>query len=162
MEDPSSDEESIGAIRDAFGKLVTDGLLPYNVVENGGILLELGVVKDREVKPDGNANETECNEAVAEALRAVLEVAVEHDDIKGKHKRLLRAVLPLDPEHLGKSIKERRIVAGKVLKPGKKAVTAGTIRNHYEPKALEKFAAVLWRMELEFRAKTPSSQRRTS
>jgi len=160
MEDPPSDEECVKAIREALGKLVTDGLLPYNVVENGGFLRELALFKDRRrrVDPGENADETARNKADEKALRAVLEAAVEDEEISGKHRRLLRAVLPLNEEHVGKSIKERRVAAGKDLKPGKKAVTAGTIRNHYEPRALEKLAAVLGRMELEFRAKAPSSR----
>jgi hypothetical protein len=158
MEDSSSDEEGVKPIREALGGLVTDGLLPYNVVENGGILRELALFKDLREEPDENAGETERNEADANALRAVFEAAVEHEDISGKHRRLLRAVLPLNQELVGKSIKERRVAAGKDLKPGKKAVTAGTIRNHYEPRALDKLSVVLCRMELEFRAKAPSSQ----
>jgi hypothetical protein len=153
MAAPSSDAESVQAIREALGTLITGGLLPYNVGENGGCLLDLDLVKARREVLDGDADEGQRYEADAKALRAVLEVAVEHDDISGKHRRLLRAVLPLDPDLLGKSIKDRREVAGEVLKPGKKAVTAGTIRNYYEPKALDKIVGVLWKMELEFQVK---------
>jgi hypothetical protein len=157
MEDPSSDEECVTAIREALKSLVTDGLVPYNVGDNGGFLLKLGLVKAKRDPIDGNASETERHESATRALRAILEAAVEHEDISGKHRRLLRAVLPLKPELVGESIKVRRTEAGKDLKPGKDDVTAGTIRNHYEPKALEKLAIVLWLMELEFRgAATPT------
>ena len=145
--------ESVQAIREALGRLITGGLLPYNVGENGGCLLDLGLVKARRKVLDGDADEGERYEADTNALRAVLEAAVAHKDISGKHRRLLRAIFPLDTELLGKSIKDRREVAGEVLKPGKKAVTAGTIRNYYEPKALEKIVGVLWKMELELQAK---------
>jgi hypothetical protein len=157
MEDSSPEEESVKVIRDALGKLVTDGLVPYNVNENGGFLLELALFEDQREHLDGDADETERNEADAKALRAVLQTAVEDKDISGKHRRLLRAVLPLNEELLGQSVKERRAVAGKELKPGKK-VGADTIRTYYEPKALVKLAIVLWKMELEFQVEATSSR----
>jgi hypothetical protein len=157
MEDQSSDEECVKIIRAAIGRLVTDGLVPYNVGDNGGYLLELGLVKAQREALDGDVGEAERYEADTKALRAVLEAAVEREDIRGKHRRLLRAVLPLKPELVGESVKVRRTVAGKDLKPDKDDVTAGTIRNHYEPKALDKLAVVLWQMELEFRVEATSA-----
>ncbi len=154
MEAPSLDAENVQAIRDDLGRLVTGGLLPFNVGDNCECLLELGLVIAQREDVDGDADETQRYEADARALRAVLEIAVAHRDISGKHRRLLRAVLPLKPELVGQSVKERRTVAGKDLKPDKDDVTAGTIRNHYEPKALDKLAGVLWQMELEFRVKS--------
>jgi|GEM_PF-3635379 hypothetical protein len=145
------------AIRKALGGLVTDGLVPFNVGENGGCLLKLGLVEVRREPLDGKASETAHYEADVEALKHVLEAAVADEEIGGKSRRLLWAVLPLSAELVGEPIKKRRTVAGKELRPGKKPVTAGTIRNYYEPKALDKLAGVLWRMELEFRAKQTSS-----
>jgi hypothetical protein len=154
--------ESIAAIRTTLGRLVTDGLVPYNVGENGGALLEMAVVQAARVKLDSAADEASRYEADTEALRSVLEAAVEDEDIGGKYRRLLRAVLPLTPELVGKPVRERRIVAGEVLKPGKNDVTAGTVRNYYEPKALDKLARVLWSIEQESRTGGPrrSSTRR--
>jgi hypothetical protein len=152
MEDSSADAEHVQPIRDALGKLVTDGLVPYNVGDNGECLLDLGLVKAHREALDGDADEAERYGADTRALTAVLEDAVAREEIRGKHRRLLRAVLPLKPELVGKSIKERRTEAGKDLRPDKDDVRPGTIRNHYEPKALDKLAAVLWQMEQEFQA----------
>jgi hypothetical protein len=151
------DAESIEAIRETLRKLVTDGLLPFNVGENGGRLLELGLVQAARAKLDAEADEASRYEADTKALRSVLEAAVEHEEVSGKYRRLLRAVLPLKPELVGKSVKERRTIAGKDIKPDKKPVMAGTIRNYYEPKALDKLAHVLWAMELEFRVEATST-----
>jgi len=131
---------------------VTDGLVPYNVGDNGGRLLDLGLVKAHREALDGDADEAARYGADTRALTAVLEDAVAREEIRGKHRRLLRAVLPLKPELVGKSIRERRTEAGKDLRPDKDDVRPGTIRNHYEPKALDKLAAVLWQMEQEFQA----------
>lgn len=144
------DAESIEVIRETLRKLVTDGLVPFNVGDNGGRLLELGVVRAARAELDSADDEASRFQADAKALRSVLEAAVEHEDIGGMHRRLLRDVLPLSPELLGKSATERRVEAGKHIKLGKAAVTPGTIRNHYEPKALDALARVLWAMEQEF------------
>ncbi len=61
-------------------------------------------------------------------------------------------MLPLNPQLLEKSVTERRAEAGKDIKLGKGAVTPGTIRDHYEPRALDSLARVLWAMEQEFQA----------
>jgi hypothetical protein len=150
------DAESIEAIRETLRKLVTDGLVPFNVGDNGGYLLELGVVRAARAELDAADDEVSRYEADTEAVRSVLAAAVEHEDVSGKYRRLLRAVLPLKPELVGKPVKERRVEAGKDIKPGKNDVTAGTIRNYYEPKALAKLAHVLWAMEQEFQAEATS------
>ncbi|HEV2945170.1 MAG TPA: hypothetical protein VGX26_08660 [Solirubrobacteraceae bacterium] len=151
------DQESIEAVRDALKRVVTGGLVPFNVGEEGGCLLELEVVRVRLEQLDGKADEAERYEADLKALRSVLEDAVEHKDIGGKSRRVLRAVLPLNPKYVGKPIKERRTLAGKEIRPDKKPISAGAIRNDHEPKALKKLAGVLWLMELEFRANATSS-----
>lgn len=137
-------------IRHALAGLVTDGLVPYNVLENGGVLLELEMVRGR-VDLDRNATESEHAEAYARALTSVLSEAVKSDEIGGKARRLLTDVLPLDAKYLDATVKDRRIAAGTDIRPGKKPVKWGTIRTYYEPKALEKIAEVLWLMELQFR-----------
>jgi hypothetical protein len=151
------DADSIKVIRETLGRLVTDGLVPFNVGDNGGYLLELGVVQAARAELDAADDEVSRFQADAEALRSVLEDAVEHENIGGKSRRLLRDVLPLNPELLGESVKERRVKAGKHIKPGTRDVTAGTIRNHYEPKALDRLAHVLWVMEQEFQVQATSS-----
>lgn len=144
--------ENIDAIRQTLGKLVTEGIVPYNVGENGGVLLGMSVVQAARVKLDETADEASRYQSDAEALRSVLEAAVEHEEVGGKSRRLLRALLPLKPELLGKRVIERRTIAGRDIRPDKKPVTPGTVRNYYEPKALTKLARVLWVMEQEFRA----------
>jgi hypothetical protein len=143
---------SVEDIRKALTGLVTEGLIPYNVGENGGCLLDLAIVEAQRQKPLP-AGEAERHAAHAEALTSVLTEAVaDETKIGGKPRRLLHDVLPLRPELLGETIKARRTEAGKNLKPGKKAVEPGTIRTYYEPKALKKLSEVLHRMETEFRA----------
>jgi hypothetical protein len=160
---PQSDEDCIKAIREALSRLVTDGLVPFNVTESGGFLLKLDLVRSLRAELDGDAGEIEIFQADAAALRPVLEDAVKHKSISGKHRRLLRDVLPLKDEHLGKSVKERRTEAGKDLKPGKKEdIGPDTIRTYYEPKALDKLTEVLWEMESEFRAKVTSSKKKSA
>jgi hypothetical protein len=144
------DAESIEAIRETLSRLVTVGLVPFNVGDNGERLLELGIVQAARAKLDPADDEASRYQADAEALRSVLEAAVEHEDVSGIHRRLLRAVLPLKPELLGKSATERRAEAGREIKLGRGDVTSGTIRNHYEPRALDVLARVLWAMEQGF------------
>src|ERR1700756_4282552 len=119
------DKERIEAIYEALKKVVTGGLVPFNVGEEGGCLLKLEVVGDRRTPLDGSANEAERYEADLSALRSVLEEAVEHEDIGGKSRRVLRAVLLLNLEYVGKPIKERRTLAGREIRPDKKPITAG-------------------------------------
>jgi hypothetical protein len=152
MEDQPEKGPSVEDIRRALGGLVTEGLIPYNVGENGGCLLDLAIVQAQRKPVPRDAPEPDRHAADAEALTSVLQDAVNHKDISGKHRRLLRDVLPLRPELLGKVVKERRKEAGKDLKPGKKDIGPGTIRTYYEPKALKKLSEVLWRLESEFRA----------
>jgi hypothetical protein len=143
---------SVEDIRKALAGLVTEGIIPYNVGENGGCLLDLALVQARREPLARDAPEAQRHAAHAEALTSVLTEAVEDEKIGGKPRRLLHDVLPLRPELLNKTVKERRTEAGKNLKPGKKAVEPGTIRTYYEPKALKKLSEVLWRLESEFRA----------
>jgi hypothetical protein len=142
-------------IRRALAGLLTDGLLPWNVLENGGRLLDLEMVRSR-VDLDEDASEAEHAEAYARALVSVLSEAVTSDEVGGKSRRLLNDVLPLNAEYLGAPVKERRTAAGAHLKPGKKAISPGTIRTYYEPKALDKLAEVLVQMEFAFRARAES------
>jgi hypothetical protein len=148
--DESSSEPDADALRKALADLVTEGLVPYNVGENGGALLQLAIVQGRRRSLDGTANEAARDEADTEALTSVLSEAVEHPTIRGKVRRLLQDVLPLKEELLGKPIKERRTEAGKNIKTGKKIIKPGTIRTYHEPKALDKLVVALLLMEQEF------------
>jgi hypothetical protein len=140
------------AVRRCLAQLVTDGLLPYNVAENGGVLLKLKIVTSRIELPE-SASEDERDKAHTDALAAVLREAVEHPHIRRKSRRVLNHVLPLIDDLLGKTIKERRTLAGLDLKE-RKEVQPGTIRTYYEPKALDRLAAVLVDMEAAFRGET--------
>ena len=127
--------------------------MPSNVADNGGVLLELELVAGR-LELDLKADEDTQNAAYAVALIAVLDEAVVKPRIpRGKHRRILRYVLPLIPDYLGTTIKERRTAAGEHLTDGKKVVKPGTIRTYkdYEPAALDELARVLVEMETECR-----------
>ena len=151
MKDLPEEGPSVQDIRKALSGLVTEGLIPYNISENGGCLLDLASVQARRKSVPKDAPEADRHAADAEALTSVLQDAVNHKDINGKHRRLLQDVLPLRPELLGKTIKERRKEAGKNLKPGKKDIGPGTVRTYYEPKALEKIAEAVCQIESKFR-----------
>jgi hypothetical protein len=99
--------------------LLADGLVPSNVADNGGELLELELVTGR-LELDLKADEDKQNAAYAAALIAVLDEAVVKPRIpRGKHRRILRYVLPLMSDYLGTTIKERRTAAGEHLTDGK-------------------------------------------
>lgn len=132
--------------------VLTEGLTPSSVAEHGGALLELQLVTDR-LRADDQADEDEKEADYAQALMAVLDEAVVGERIpRRKHRRILKYVLPLKPEYLGKSIKERRTAAGQNLTDSK-TVKASTIRTYseYEPNALDELARVLTEMEAEYR-----------
>jgi hypothetical protein len=144
-------------LRRNLGDLIAEGVVPSNVAEDGGHLLELNIVASR-VQVDEHAEEEQRELAEAEALVAVLKAAVIKERIPARrHRRILKHVLPLKEEYLGTTIKERRTAAGQDLKPGKKAVKPGTIRTYYdyEPRALDELARVLVEMEAEYRGEVP-------
>ena len=154
MAAPHSGSALADLLRKNLADLVTVGLLPYNVAETGGSLLELAIVTAR-LKIDEDADEDERDAAYAKALVAVLKEAVTKERMPiRRYRRVLKYVLPLKEEYLGKTIKERRTAAGRDLKDGKQAVKAGTIRTYYEPRALEDLARVLVEMETEYRGET--------
>lgn len=138
-------------IRASLAALVTEGVAPYNVADNGGALLELQAVTGRVVIAVG-ADEDDEERAYAEALVAVLKEAVDKRRIQSrKHRRLLKYVLPLREELLEKTIEQRRTAAGKNLTDGKKVVKPGTVRTYYEPRALDRLARALIAIECEHR-----------
>ncbi len=139
------------ALRKSLSELVTGGVVPYNVAENGGALLNLDIVSSR-IKVGPETDEEEQERAQAQALLAVLTSAVDKKQLmQRKHRRLLKYVLPLKDEYAGKTIEERRRAAGENLTDGKRVVKSGTIRTYYEPRALDQLAITLVRMEAEHR-----------
>ena len=138
------------SLRNDLARIVREGLEPYWISEVGGDLLTLEIVRCRVPPEILDDDGDEAEDAKAKALVAVLTEAV---DLIGqrKYRRVLRYVLPIRKEYLGKPVKERRVAAGQNLKDGKKAVKAGTIRTHYEPKALDQLARMLVKMESEHR-----------
>lgn len=137
-------------IRDALARLVTEGLgNPYNVGDNGGVLLRLAIVKSH-LKASSSATEVERYEDYTAALTSVLAEAVEDKEMPGKSRRVLKSILPLEPDLLKATLKQRRIEAGKNIMPHER-VKPGTIRTYHEPKALGRLAEVLLRQELDFR-----------
>ena len=78
----------------------------------------------------------------AAALKDVLVQSLERVP-SPQYRGLLRVVLGLDPEYADLPAKERRAVAGRMFRGGDSPVSAGTIRQHHEPKALAELAAVL-------------------
>jgi hypothetical protein len=153
-------EPTVQGIRDDLSRLIAEGLVPYNVAENGRRLLELRVVADRVRGDLLDADEDEREYAYTQALTSVLQDAVERPVMSRKHRRVLKYVLPLHPKLLGMTARERRTEAGKALKDGKKAVKGGTVRSYYEPKALAALAEVLVEMESEYREGVPTSRAR--
>ena len=156
--DDGTDDITTQDIRDALARVVTEGLdNPYNVGDNGGVLLRLAMVQSRlRVPPD--ATEAERYEAYTKALTSVLAEAVEDKEMPGKSRRVLKSILPLEPDLLGATLKQRRIEAGKNVMPREK-VKPGTIRTYHEPKALERLADVLMRLELASRKQEDASYR---
>jgi hypothetical protein len=141
-------------LRKNLSALVTGGLVQDNVAEQGDDLLTLQIVKSRLNLADG-AGEDDRDEAHTEALTAVLKDAVQEGKVLfKKHRRLLRYVLPLEADFLGKSIEERRTEAGKKMISNKE-VKPGTIRTYYEPRALDELARVLVEMEAEHCGEAP-------
>jgi hypothetical protein len=154
MAEPYSAGPDLETLRKDLAALITGGVVPSNLAEHGGQLLELKIVTSQLEGLDEDADEDEQEAAYAKAFLQVLEAAVVKKRIpQRKHRRILKYVLPLKKELRGTAIKERRTAAGKNLTDGKKAVTPGTIRTYkeYEPKALDELARVLVEMEAEHR-----------
>jgi hypothetical protein len=141
------------ALRKALAALVTGGLTADSVVERGGELLALDIVASR-VEALDEDDEDKRDQAVTDSLTAVLAEAVEKKLLFRRHRRLLRCVLPLRKELLGKNVEERRTAAGQYMT--KQSVKAGTIRTYYEPRALDELARVLVEMEAKHRGETLS------
>lgn len=84
----------------------------------------------------------EEGESPEDALRAALLEVLEELG-QSQYRNLLEIVLGLDPKTADMTAAEKRALAGKEFRGGKKPVTAGTIRQHHEPRALEELAEKL-------------------
>ena len=143
-------------LRKSLAALVVDGLEPHNVADNAGELLELQIVSSRVTFGE----EADKGREIARAqtfIALVAEVVDKKRVRKGKYRRLLRYVLPLRKDLIGKNVNERRTAAGEHLTSGSKVVQPATIRIYYEPRALDELARVLVEMEAEVRGEAPPS-----
>jgi len=114
-------------VRRALSSLVTRGAESIWTPEVHP-LLELPAVRTRIAKIG--------EDRAAEALLEVLSKAI--DELEGSQYRvLLTIVLEIDPEYRGLSAGERRSIAGRRFRGGARPVSAGTIRQHHEPRALD-------------------------
>lgn len=77
-----------------------------------------------------------------DALRAVLKHAAQQLG-RSQYRKLLTIVLDLDREYADLSVQDRRAVAGREFRDGQRPVSAGTIRQHHERRALDQLAEVL-------------------
>lgn len=143
---------SAEVLRKNLAAILTEGLTPSSVAEYGDALLELHLVTEHLTASD-HADEDQREADYARTLTAVLERAVSKENIpRRKHRRILKYVLPLESELLGRTIKERRTAAGKHLTDSR-TVKASTIRTYqdYEPTALDELARTLVEMEADAR-----------
>jgi hypothetical protein len=144
------------ALRAELTGLVTHGLTRENVVRRGGQLTSLRAIVDR-VEIGKDADEDEWEEAVAEALIAVLGQLATNprgNDVvhvyRKEHRRVLRSVLPLKDELKGKSLDRRREASAKEI-----GVKASTARTYYEPRALDDLTRALIELEAKHRGEDP-------
>jgi hypothetical protein len=139
-------------LRNTLTTLVARGFEVDNVVDNGDELLDLRIVTDG-VNLDDGADEDAEEIATAEAFIALVTQVVGDKKLvrQRKHRRLLRYVLPLLDEYVGKGLDERRTAAGANMTSGDEVVKPGTVRTYYEPRALDELARVLVEMEAEHR-----------
>jgi len=139
-------------LRKNLTALVARGFVVDNVVDNGDQLLELRIVTNRVTLDDG-ADEDVQEIATAKAFVALVTEVVGDKKLvrQRKHRRLLRYVLPLLDEYMGKGLEERRTAAGANMTSGDEVIKPGTVRTYYEPRALDELARVLVEMEAAHR-----------
>ncbi len=102
----------------------------------------LRIAAAQQRKPSAPPGEKLGDGHEGEALRAVLEDAIASLG-QSQYRSLLTIVLGLDPEHERMTAGEKRRVAGQEFRRGERTVSAGTIRQYHEPKALDELAATL-------------------
>ncbi len=149
------------AVRERLGKLLKRGLVPRNVGNKAGKLLELRVVAEqiatvgKRRRPKDGEDEDDVRDAVAaEVLTAVLVIAVGRM-LTSDYRRLLKRVLPLKQELLGEEIAVRRAAAQAALAERGTSVELETLRTYYEPRALDELAWYLVLLEAEHRGESP-------
>jgi len=126
-------------VRDALARLISHGVRSVWLPEIQP-LFELSAVQ---------AKLTELGEdREADALREVLRSAVEGMG-KSQYRSLLTIVLGLDPRYEDLQAGAKREIAGREFRGGDRPVSAGTIRQHHEPRALDELARLLVSPEAE-------------
>lgn len=120
-------------VRAALSKLVVHGVDAVWLPE-AQALLRLPAVRRKVVELG--------EEHAADALKAVLKAAVEQLG-ESQYRPLLTIVLGLDAAYERLPAGEKRAVAGREFRGGTSKVSAGTIRQHHEPRALDQLASLL-------------------
>jgi hypothetical protein len=140
------------AIRTALGRLCTRGVEPWWVREQEE-LLALTCVSARASPSSSDSNISER----ADALVCILRELVGRMR-RTSHGQILWIVLGLEEQYLSMgSAEERRKCAGEVFRGGERPVSAGTIRQHHEKRALDRLTALLLEHERSVRAATAAS-----
>lgn len=139
-------------IRRALSRLVTKGVEPYWILDTTRELLDLGIVHDRASKL-GLPLDDEVR------VEALVDVLSNHVNQLGSRSSsiLLSTVLGLnDPTLLDLAAGQRRTLAGQRFRGGRRTVTAGTIRQYHEPRALDQLASLLAAHEVQYQANGPA------
>src|SRR5580704_4735578 len=131
------------AVENALGRLCTNGLRKWWVLETARVLMGLDCVRA------GLRSKTSLNEKdYVDALRTYLGAAI--DKVESPQRQIiLEVVLGIgEPrwetkEWRKESAKVRRKEAGRRFRNGERVVTAGTIRQHHEPRAIKELATII-------------------
>lgn len=130
----NSEDPRFNRLRRELGRLCTNGVEHYWVLDVANHLLELDTVKARMKGTDDDS----IYNAVVDELRDAVEKLAPR-----RHRRILTIVFGLDERYLGDSAKSRRTMAGMEFRDGSRPVSPETIRQHHEPKALDKLTELL-------------------
>jgi transposase-like protein len=142
------------AIAKALGRLSTNALMTWWILEKGRLLMGLDCVR---AHLDPSAAE---EKDYARALRKYLDSAVERVE-SPQHRVILEIVLGLGEEQWKakdwrkQKAKVRRTEAGRKFRPDEGTVTFGTIRQHHEPRALKALAEIVLKDEQQARDEAP-------
>jgi hypothetical protein len=146
------DVPSQKAIEKALGRLCTNALLTWWILETGVILLGLDCVQ---TQLGANAAD---EKDYARALRKYLETAVPRVESR-RHRIILEVVLGLGDEKWKakewrkQKAKARRAEAGRRFRPSEGTVKQGTIRQHHEPRAIQALSIIVLEDERLARSK---------
>ncbi len=130
------------AIERALGRLCTNALLTWWILETGGVLLGLDCVHAQLAANSDNEKD------YARALRKYLETAVARVESR-RHRIILEVVLGLGDEKWKtkewrkQKAKTRRAEAGRRFRPSEGTVKQGTIRQHHEPRAIQALSIIV-------------------